>query len=218
MNFTYEVARKAAIIFRTSVSLRTVSSNPGVSISTTRRWSRLKEPAICTAPVQDRSPFPTPRSDPLMRLMNCVIHGQAYDEHPANRGDDDEGKRPTVDFPVPVAPITLSDKGDSHIIANSHWEQDQLRAQVRWAREARVRNLRNGHLWQVRFLQKACEPRWLSSISVGELLPLDIEFRRWLRSALTFRLIPLVGQPQDAEKAYHRHPSRSMSCLQWSDE
>jgi len=71
LNSTHVVARKLAIVWRTSVSLRVVSSNPGVSIKTTRRPSRSKDPAICTALVQDRNPLPTTRSDPLMRLMNC---------------------------------------------------------------------------------------------------------------------------------------------------
>ena len=74
LSFTHEVARKAAIILRTSVSLRVVSSNPGVSIKTTRRPSRLKAAAGWTVFVQDRNPLPTPRLDPLTRLMNCVDH------------------------------------------------------------------------------------------------------------------------------------------------
>lgn len=75
--FTHEVARKAAIILRTSVSLRVVSSNPGVSIKTTRRPSRSKAPATCTVFVQDRRPLLTPRLDPLTRLMNCANRSQA---------------------------------------------------------------------------------------------------------------------------------------------
>ena len=86
LSFTHEVARKAAIILRTSVSLRVVSSNPGVSIKTTRRPSRLKAPAGWTVFVQDRNPLPTPRLDPLMRLMNCADHDRVgweiHNEHP----------------------------------------------------------------------------------------------------------------------------------------
>ena len=45
LGLTYETSRKAAIILRTSVSLSEVSSNPGVSIKTTRRPSRSKASA-----------------------------------------------------------------------------------------------------------------------------------------------------------------------------
>jgi len=77
MSFTYEVSRKAVIILRMSVSLRVVSSNPGVSIKTTRRPSILKAIAGCTLLVQDSNPSPMPRLAPLMRLINCENHGQA---------------------------------------------------------------------------------------------------------------------------------------------
>jgi len=72
-SFTYEVARKAAIVLRTSVSLCTVLSNPGVSIRLTRRPSRSKG-ANCTVFVQDRSPLQTLELDPLTRLTNFVVH------------------------------------------------------------------------------------------------------------------------------------------------
>ena len=75
-NFTYEVARKAAIILRIYVPLIVVSSNPGVSIKTTRQPSKLKSPVGCAVFVQHRSPPPTPRLDLLARLTNYVIHGQ----------------------------------------------------------------------------------------------------------------------------------------------
>ena len=114
-SFTYEVARKAAIILRTSVSLLVVSSNPGVSIKTTRRPSKLKAPATWTVFVQDRSPLLTPRLDPLTRLINCVDRGQAAERRPISTvikqpRRHKRGKQLTVDFPVPVAPIILSDE------------------------------------------------------------------------------------------------------------
>ena len=71
LSFTHEVARKAAISLRTSISLRVVSPNPGVSIKVTRRPSRSKGSATCTVLV------PGPRFAPLTRLMNCTNHRQA---------------------------------------------------------------------------------------------------------------------------------------------
>ena len=98
------------------MSLRVVSSNPGVSTKTTRRPSRLKPPPNCMAFVQDRSPPPTPRSDPLTRLMNCVDYGQTRgtrNEHSwypplTQKKGYDEGRKRTVDLPLPVPPMTLS--------------------------------------------------------------------------------------------------------------
>ena len=70
--FAYKVPRKAATMLRTSTSLRMVSSNPGVSIKTTRRPSRSKAFPGCTSLVQDSRSSLVARPDPLIRLMNCV--------------------------------------------------------------------------------------------------------------------------------------------------
>ena len=113
---TYEVARNAAIILKTSVSLLTVSSNPGVSIKTTRRPSKLKTLPGCTLSVQDWSPWLTARLDPLMRLMNCTgDRGQKSGRHLMTAKP--QKRRLTVDLPVPVAPITLSSQEDRQIVA-----------------------------------------------------------------------------------------------------
>ena len=71
LSFTYDVARKAATILRTAVSLRSVSSNPGVSIKTTGYLPSLKASETCTMTVQDLSPSLTANLDPLKRFMNC---------------------------------------------------------------------------------------------------------------------------------------------------
>ena len=70
--FAHRFLRKAAIMLRTSTSLNLVSSNPGVSIKTTRRPSRSKGFPNCTSFVQDSRLPLVARSDPLVRLMNCV--------------------------------------------------------------------------------------------------------------------------------------------------
>ena len=74
--FAYEAVRKVAIILRTSTSLRSVSSNPGVSIKTTWRPSTPKGSPGCTPLVQDSRPSLVARLDPLMRLTNCVKHSR----------------------------------------------------------------------------------------------------------------------------------------------
>ena len=78
--FTYESARKEAVILRTSMSLSEVSSNPGVSMRTTGRPSRRKGSVAWTVFVKDRSPSPIPKLDLLMRLMNCLNHGGVGDQ------------------------------------------------------------------------------------------------------------------------------------------
>jgi len=67
---TYVVARKRAIIRRMSASLLVVSSNPGVSINATIRPPSSNGCATLIISVQDSSPAPTRRSDPLARLIN----------------------------------------------------------------------------------------------------------------------------------------------------
>jgi hypothetical protein len=111
LSLTYDVSRKSAMILRISVSLFVVSSNPGVSIKTTRCPSRWKAPAVCTASVQDCSPLLTARLDPLTRFTNCVNHGGARGRDGVStlgNARPSRNKR-TVDFPVPVAPMTLLD-------------------------------------------------------------------------------------------------------------
>ena len=99
--FTYVVARKSAIIRRMSASLLVVSSNPGVSINATIRPSSSNGCATLIISVQDSSPAPTRRSDPLARLINYAVISSDVEHvllQPTLR---------TVVFPVPVAPITL---------------------------------------------------------------------------------------------------------------
>lgn len=67
---TYVLDRYAAIDERMSVSLRDVSSNPGVSIKVTIRPLRMNGLDVRTSDVQLSRPRPTGKSDPLARLMN----------------------------------------------------------------------------------------------------------------------------------------------------
>ena len=64
------VARKSAIIFRISVSLFEVSSNPGVSMRVTVLPSTANLSVTWTSAVQDSKPIPTRRFEPLARLIN----------------------------------------------------------------------------------------------------------------------------------------------------
>jgi len=57
--WAYVVTKKAAIIFKTSVSLLEVSSNPGVSIRTTSLPSRVNRFARWTSVVHDSRFIPT---------------------------------------------------------------------------------------------------------------------------------------------------------------
>ena len=66
----YVAARKAAMIFKISVSLFEVSSNPGVSMRVTTLPSRVNLPASWTSAVHDSNPVPTRKFDPLARLIN----------------------------------------------------------------------------------------------------------------------------------------------------
>lgn len=62
--------RYAAMDERMSVSLRDVSSNPGVSIKVTMRPLRRNGLEVRTSDVQLSRPRPTGKLDPLARLMN----------------------------------------------------------------------------------------------------------------------------------------------------
>lgn len=66
----YAVAKKSAIILKTSVSLLVVSSNPGVSMSTTRLPSSVNSFASWTSSVHDVRFTPTCKFEWLARLMN----------------------------------------------------------------------------------------------------------------------------------------------------
>lgn len=68
--YAYAVAKKAAIIFKTSVSLFEVSSNPGVSMRSTLRPSRVNISESWTSAVHDSKFTPTRRFEPLARLTN----------------------------------------------------------------------------------------------------------------------------------------------------
>lgn len=64
------MARKVAIFRKISVSLFVVSSNPGVSMSTTRLPSSVNSFASWTSGVHDCKDDPTCRFDPLARFTN----------------------------------------------------------------------------------------------------------------------------------------------------
>ena len=66
----YAVAKKAAIIFRISVSLFEVSSKPGVSMRITLLPSRMNSSASWTSAVHDSKFIPIRRFERLARLMN----------------------------------------------------------------------------------------------------------------------------------------------------
>lgn len=87
---------------RIFVSLRVVSSNPGVSIRVTTRPLITNGREVCTSLVQLSRPRPTGRSDPLALLINY-----AYSPKIINAAV--QGKRTvrTIDLPLPVAPMTL---------------------------------------------------------------------------------------------------------------
>ena len=67
---SYAVAKKAAIIFKTSVSLLVVSSNPGVSIRITFLPLRVNIFASWTSPVHDSRFVPIRKFEPLAMLTN----------------------------------------------------------------------------------------------------------------------------------------------------
>ena len=64
------MARNDPIFFKMSVSLFVVSSNPGVSMSTTRLPSSVNSFASWTSGVHDSRADPTCRLDLLARFMN----------------------------------------------------------------------------------------------------------------------------------------------------
>jgi len=66
----YVVAKKAAIIFKISVSLFDVSSNPGVSMRTTFLPSRENSSASWTSAVHDSKFIPIRKFERLARLIN----------------------------------------------------------------------------------------------------------------------------------------------------
>lgn len=74
--WTYVVFKKAAIIFKTSVSLFNVSSKPGVSMRITLCPSRVNSSASWMSVVQDFRLFPTRRFEPLARLTNWRQPGE----------------------------------------------------------------------------------------------------------------------------------------------
>ena len=67
---TYMAAKKAAIIFKISVSLFALSSNPGVSIRVTVLPSRVKLSTNPTRAVHNSGPIPIRRFETLARLIN----------------------------------------------------------------------------------------------------------------------------------------------------
>ena len=93
-------AKKAAIVCNISVSLFEVSSNPGVSMRTTLRPSRVNPSESWTSAVQDSNPIPTRRFEPLARLINWKRLGEFM-------AVVTEQVLLTDVFPLPVAPMTL---------------------------------------------------------------------------------------------------------------
>lgn len=65
--------KATAIILSTSVSLRVVSSKPGVSMSLTERPDSPNVLENSTRLVQDLRPSLTERSESLAKFMNCLI-------------------------------------------------------------------------------------------------------------------------------------------------
>ena len=98
--YTYVAAKKAAIIFRISASPFVVSSNPGISIRVTVLSSRVNGAASLTSAVHDSEPIPIRRLEPLARLINWRVSDELLDIISGCI-------RPTVVFPLPVAPMTL---------------------------------------------------------------------------------------------------------------
>ena len=85
---TYVLERYAAIMVKISVSLRVVSSNPGVSIRITTRPSTKKGREICTSLVQLSRPRPTGRLDPLAVLINFAYSARIINAAvPGNEND-----------------------------------------------------------------------------------------------------------------------------------
>ena len=84
-----------------SVSDTVVSSNPGVSISLIGRPSISKTLDSFTVEVQDLKPVPTCILEPLAKLMN---YSPVVSLIPLPRNN---AIPLTVDFPVPLPPITL---------------------------------------------------------------------------------------------------------------
>ena len=68
--YAYVVAKNAATVSKTSVSLFEVSSNPGISMRVTAFPSRVNSSASLTSTVRDSEPIPIRRFEPLARLMN----------------------------------------------------------------------------------------------------------------------------------------------------
>ena len=64
------VAKKAAMMFKISVSLFEVSSNAGVSMRITALPSRVNSFASSTSVVHRPEPIPVGRPEPLARLIN----------------------------------------------------------------------------------------------------------------------------------------------------
>ena len=98
--YTYVSAKYVAISLKISASLVEMSSNPGVSIRITALSSTVNSTVGCTSVVHNSKSFPTCRFEPLARLINwsqlgellVIITGHTL---------------LTVDFPLPVAPMTL---------------------------------------------------------------------------------------------------------------
>ena len=96
----YLAARKSAIIFKISVSLFKVSSNPGVSMRLTALPSRVNSSESSTSAVQDSNPDPIRRFEPLARLTNWRLLGEFLATMSGST-------LLTVVLPLPVAPMTL---------------------------------------------------------------------------------------------------------------
>lgn len=100
MGRTYAAEKNAAIFFKIAVSDSNVSSKPGVSTNVTILPDSSKVFEIWMADVQDFSPRLTAKFEPLSRLMNyATMNGKDCRSNGVNS--------PTVDFPDPVAPMTL---------------------------------------------------------------------------------------------------------------
>ena len=110
----YWSARNVTTVSRISASLLSESSNPGVSMKRTVRPSSWKSGATPTFCVPEVMSSETSKFDPLTRFINWETVWDQLQTHSV------QIVLPTVDFPLPVVPITLNNS--NHQIS---WDSGQ---------------------------------------------------------------------------------------------
>ena len=195
------------------MSLRVVSSNPGVSIRMTRRPSRWKAPASWTEFVQDRSPRPTLRSDPLTRLMNCVDQDEAMMSfvgnlpRPAGKGGGERAHRRLA-----ASRCTHDAMRSNGLTERRKSTGRRIRRKER-KRTKRGETVRDCDFWDIGLLRIACEFRSLRSIIDG-ILQSGPPLRPWLRWAPASMSVSPVDQLRGSSEEISRlAPSGSTHCL-----